>query len=268
MKIIVAELHSALGSRSTGARFLQKSVMQVAKAAMPSSFLSKLAWDAYQKADAFVANTAWEASLMRDMFGAEPDKVHVVPNGVEDVFFQSAAEKQQRPEGKFLVCTAVIHPRKRVVELARAAVQAKVPVWIVGKPYSESDPYYVQFLEVQKHHPDLIRYEGSISDRAQLAEIYKQARGFVLLSTQETLSLSSFEAAAAKCPLLLSDLPWARTAFGTDATYADGTMHPDILAPVLRSFYEKAPSIQTSFRPLTWPEVGELFKAVYVTVLN
>ena len=33
----------------------------------------------------------------------------------------------------------------------------------------------------------------------------------------ESLSLSALEAAACGCPVLLSDLPWARTVFGQSA---------------------------------------------------
>src|SRR5512140_560804 len=33
-------------------------------------------WDSYQLADACLANTGWEARLMRDVYGAPPEKVH------------------------------------------------------------------------------------------------------------------------------------------------------------------------------------------------
>jgi glycosyltransferase involved in cell wall biosynthesis len=242
--------------------------MRATQSLLPHTFWNKLAWDAYQKADAFVALTNWEACLMQNMFGAALAKVHVIPNGVEEIFFQSPTDGNQKPEAGHLVCTAAIHPRKRVLELARAAVLSKVPVWIIGKPYSESDPYYLQFLEVQKRNSGLIRYEGGVSDRALLAKIYRQARGFVLLSTMESLSLSALEAAASKCPLLLSDLPWARTTFGDDAVYATGSMRPESLAPVLHDFFEKAPSMKPVFKPLNWNEVAERLQALYQKLLG
>ena len=268
IKVVVAELLTGLGSRSTGARFAQKSLMRTSQTMLPQSFRSKLAWDAYQKADAFVALTEWEADLMHSMFDAAPEKIHVIPNGVEEIFFQSQADGGREPGNDYLVCTAAIHPRKRVLELAQAAAHAKVPVWIIGKPYSEADPYYLQFLEFQKRNPDFIRYEGGVSDRARLAKIYRQARGFVLLSTMESLSLSALEAAASKCPLLLSDLPWARTVFGAGAVYANSSQPPESLSPVLRDFFERAPSMKTSFKPLTWDDVADRFQALYVKLLS
>jgi len=268
MKVVVAELLTAQGSRSDGARFLQKSLMRFSKMVLPASFQDKLAWDAYQKADAFVALTTWEAFLMQSMFDADPAKIHVIPNGVEEIFFQPRPAENQKPESDYLVCTAAIHPRKRVLELAEAAALGKVPVWIIGRPYSESDSYYARFLEVQKKHSDLIRYEGGISDRKRLAEIYRRARGFVLLSTMESLSLSALEAAASKCPLLLSDLPWARSVFDAEAVYANDSLQPESLAPVLREFFENAPSKMTSFKPLTWDEVAGRFQSLYVKLLT
>jgi glycosyltransferase involved in cell wall biosynthesis len=268
IKVVVAELLTGMGSRSAGARLAQKSLMRTSQTMLPQSFQSKLAWDAYQKADAFVALTGWEADLMRSMFDAAPEKIHVIPNGVEEIFFQSSADENQKPEAGYLVCTAAIHPRKRVVELAQAAARSKVPVWIIGKPYSESDPYYLDFLKVQKANPDFVRYEGSISDRARLAKIYRQARGFVLLSTMESLSLSALEAAASKCPLLLTDLPWAKSVFGEDGVYANGSLPPENLSPILRDFFERAPSLKSSFKPLNWDEVAERFQALYVRLLS
>ncbi len=60
---------------------------------------------------------------MVDVFGALPEKTHVVPNGVEDVFLNS----QPAQRGPWLVCTATITERKRVLELAQAAVRAETP---------------------------------------------------------------------------------------------------------------------------------------------
>src|SRR6185369_15243352 len=110
--------------------------------------------------------------------------------------------------------TATITERKEVLKLAEAALSASVPIWIIGKPYSESDPYFQQFLALAKSNQEIVRYEGAISDRNRLARIYREACGFVLLSKWESLSLSALEAAACECPLLLSELPWAKSHFG------------------------------------------------------
>jgi glycosyltransferase involved in cell wall biosynthesis len=263
IRVVMAELLTGSGSRSPGQLRVQKMVSQTVKWLVPRSFTASFNWDSYQLADALVANTSVEAHLMTFLFGAPSVRVHVVSNGVGDEFLQSAAA----PRGPWLLCTATITERKRVLELAQAAVLAKTPVWIIGRAYADNDPYAGQFFAIARHHPDLVRYEGGINDRARLAGIYRQARGFVLLSTKETLSLSALEAAACECPLLLSDLPWARCTFGESAQYCAASQ-PTATAVRLREFYDQAPHIPPPPKPADWIQIGRDFKKVYETVLS
>jgi glycosyltransferase involved in cell wall biosynthesis len=262
-KVVIAELLTAAGSRSRGGLALQKMATTVLRKTLPAMFTARMAWDAYRLADACVANTAWEAHLMNYLFGAPGERVHVVPNGVEEVFLESAPAAR----GPWLVCAATITERKRALELAEAAVAAKTPLWIIGKPYSDSDPYARKFCALAKQQPQMLRYEGAVADRALLARVYREARGFVLLSAMETRSLSAEEAAACECPLLLSDLPWARSTFGENATYCP-VASTGRTAGFLRKFYDAAPSLPPPPKPVSWPEVGRRFKAVYERVLN
>ena len=265
IKVVVSELLTGLGSRSASARLAQKSLMHVARGVLPETFTSRLAWDVYRKADRFIALTSWEAHLMQAVFGASTEKIRVVPNGVEELFF---ATEPSVSRGDFLICTATIDPRKRILELAYAAVRARVPLWIIGKPYSESDSYYRSFLAFQKEHPDIIRYEGALADRSRLAQIYREARGFVLLSQRESLSLSALEAAASGCPLLLADLPWARSVFGPQASYLPLNSNPDRLGQGLRDFYDRAPSSSCHFKPETWVEIAQRLFSVYKEIIH
>lgn len=263
MKVVMLELLAGLGARSASARFAQKLFMTTAKTVLPTAFTARLAWDSYRFADACIALTPWEGYLMGKMFNAPPERVHVVPNGVEPEFPASAP----RERGRWLICTATITPLKRVVELAEAAALAKVPVWIIGKPYAESDPYAQSFFKTAHRHGEFVRFEGPIENRAQLASIYRAARGFVLLSTMETLSLSALEAAACECPLLLSDLPWARSVFKQHASYcpvADATR----IATALRQFYDAAPCLKPPPKPCAWTDVASQLKRIYESLLS
>lgn len=259
IRVVVAELLTAQGSRSRLEIEARRFFSRTLEAIMPGAFAERMGWETYRRADACVALTGWEAWLMQRMFAAPAERVHVVPNGVEDVFLHAPPA----PRGPWLVCTATITERKRVLELARAAAAAQTPVWIVGKPYAESDPYHRAFVEVARAHPQFVRYEGGIADRARMAAVYREARGFVLLSTMESLSLSALEAAACECPLLFSDLPWARTVFGDAARYCPVSKSTAVLAAVLRQFYDEAPSIPPAPKPLSWIAVAEQLRTLY-----
>lgn len=263
IRFVMGELLTGLGSRSQPARTVQFLLTRAAQLILPKEFTTRMGWDCYRNADACIANTEWERQLMINMFSAPPERVHQVPNGVEDHFFQS----KQRKRGPWLVCTATITERKRVLELARAAIIAGTPVWIIGKPYSAEDPYAHEFMTVARQNPHIVRYEGAIGDRSKLADIYREARGFVLLSTMETLSLSSQEAAACECPLLLSDLPWARCSFHKGVQFCR-IASPAATAQILRRFYDAAPSMPPPAKPLTWPQVGAKFAEIYRGICN
>jgi glycosyltransferase involved in cell wall biosynthesis len=267
IKVVMSELLTGLGSRSAAQRRLQKGLITLSQKLLPSSFTAKLAWKAYQKADAIVALTPWEKQLMVEMFDASPDQVHVIPNGVEEVFFQRTPNQELRTtRSNYLVCTATITERKRVLELAEAAMLAKTPVWVIGTPYSEQDPYYLRFLQTVKRSEGIIRYEGGISNRERLAETYRSSRGFVLMSTMESLSLSALEAAASGCPLLLSDLPWARSSFADKALYcSDSSLRG--MAQSLRNFYDSHhhPAPMT---PARWKDVATSLRELYQEIFR
>lgn len=263
-KVVIGELLTATGSRSRSELALQKNLTSVLRKILPATFATRMAWDSYRLADACIALTPWEAHLMNYLFGAPKERIHVVPNGVEEVFLNSAKVTR----GQWLVCTATITERKRVLELAEAAVRAQTPLWIIGKAYADSDPYAQKIFALAKQYPQIIRYEGAIADRARLAQIYREARGFVLLSSMESLSLSALEAAACECPLLLSDLPWARSTFGNTTNYCPLTDSVETTSRVLRKFYDAAPSLQSPPKPATWGEVARQLKEIYERLLS
>lgn len=266
IKVVMSELLTGLGSRSTLQRLFQKGLTTLSRKLLPSSFTAKLAWESYRKADAVVALTTWEKQLMVEMFNAPPDRVRVIPNGVEEVFFPSSTSHPPFPRSDHLICTATITERKNVLELAEAATLAKTPLWIIGTPYSESDPYYLRFLKTVKESNGLVRFEGGISDRQRMAAIYRSARGFVLLSTMESLSLSALEAAASGCPLLLSDLPWARSSFADHAHFCpDSSLRGMTIA--LREFYDMARHA-SPLTPARWKDVASSLRDLYREILG
>jgi hypothetical protein len=89
-----------------------------------------------------------------------------------------------------------------------------------------------------------------------------------MLSAMESLSLSALEAAACGCPLLLSDLPWARTVFGPSASYCPVTSSAGRTGEVLRGFYTAAPGLEPPPKPQTWLEVGEQLRRLYDSLLR
>jgi len=262
IKVVFTALHGSLGTRASWKRWTQKAVMRVAEACVPA-LLERLSWESYRLADACIVVTPWEGRLVHSMFNAPKEKIHVVPNGIEEAFLGGAAVAR----GPWLITTASILPVKRIVETAQAAVLAGIPYWVIGKPFAENDAYHQSFLDLCRMHPRALRYEGPVADRSRLAGIYREARGFALLSQWESLSISALEAAAGGCPLLLSDLPWAHSVFGDKAAYCPITS-ANRTALILRRFYDEAPRLQPPPKPKSWLEVAQQLKGIYETALK
>lgn len=259
IKLVVTHLMGGLGVRPAWQRWLQKGAIHTARRTLPAGAFARTGWGAWKTADAYIAITPWEAKLMTEIFQAPPDRVHVIPNGVGDFFFEQPPETRS----PWLVTTASILPVKRLVETAEAAVAAQTPYWIIGRPFSENDAYYQTFTALCRRHPKILRHDNLMRTQPELAQVYRQARGFVLVSRWETQSLSALEAAACECPLLLADLPWAHSTFGDAVKYCPVTNSTAIAANVLREFYDAAPNLPPPPKPATWTEVAQRLKAIY-----
>jgi glycosyltransferase involved in cell wall biosynthesis len=262
IKFVYAPLLSGVGKRPGWKLAIQRFGFAMLRQVVPWTLSSRLGWEAFEQADACIACTGWEAHLMSYIFAAPKERVHVLSNGVEDVFLQS----KPATRGQWLVCTATINEGKRVVEVAEAAALAQTPIWFIGKPYSQTDPYWKKFQETVQRHPKFVRYEGWV-DQATVVQAYREARGFVLLSAFESLSLAALEAAACECPLLLSDLKWATYTFGQHAQYCPITS-VERTAQELREFYDKAPNLKPPPRPKHWNEIGAQLKGIYEDLLR
>jgi glycosyltransferase involved in cell wall biosynthesis len=264
IRVVQSALIGGLGAKPRWRRSVQRVARGIVRKVSPPAICDSLGWDAFRIGDACLALTDWEAHLLKTMYNVEPSRLHVVPNGVEQVFFDSPPATR----GKWLVCTATIVELKQVLKLAQSAVAAKTPLWVIGKPFSATDPYAIEFERYARSNSSLVRYQGPIMDRAQLARVYREARGFVLLSKWESLSLSALEASACECRLLLSDLPWARTVFGSAASYCKIDASVATTSDCLKNFYESAPNLPLPPKPLTWLEVAENLKRVYEGLLK
>jgi glycosyltransferase involved in cell wall biosynthesis len=151
--------------------------------------------------------------------------------------------------------------------MCEAAIEASTPLWVIGKPYAD-DAYARRFISLVDQSGGLIRYEGAITQPSDLAPILKSAHGFVLLSTMETQSIAASAAAAAGCPLFLSDLPWARHSFEDRATYCPLSRDARKTATLLKQFYNEAPDSPAPPAPHTWDSIAKQLKGIYEETLT
>jgi len=261
IKTVVTQLHTGLGSRPQIFQRLQGLAIGLVKKFVPPVAV-RLGWDSFALADALITVTHYEADLIRSVFHAPANRVHVVRNGVDEVFLNSPS----LPRESWLICTAAITERKRVVELVQAATLAGIQLKVFGRPYSETDPYFLKFKHAVAQSGGLVEWGGEVTDRRQLALLYGRSRAFVLPSAMESQSLSALEAAACRCPVLVTDLPWARSTFGNSAQYLPNTLNP---LKIAKSIVNAVKDIRPNPRHVpvsSWSSVAHDLGKIYALV--
>jgi glycosyltransferase involved in cell wall biosynthesis len=112
----------------------------------------------YGELDAIVYVVPHEWNVVQRIYGLPPDKGFIVPHGLEPCALKALAACQ--PEGDYLASVGTICPRKNTVLLAECARKAKVPVVFIGKPFSDTDPYFLRFQELIDD--EYVRYVGYV----------------------------------------------------------------------------------------------------------
>jgi len=261
--VVFSDLLGGLGSRPLHLRLIQRWITRLTQRLLPPEFTIRMGWASYDLARRVIALTSWEKQLMKEQFGAADEKVAVVPNGVEKIFFKKRSDGRRQ---KHLIAAMTITEVKRPIELVQAAAIAKTKIRIIGAHYQKEALYFRRFQEEVRRAKPWVEYLGGTADREKLASELYLASGFVLLSSWESQSLSALEAAASGCPLLLSDLPWARSTFGKQASYSPVTT-PLRTAPFLRAFASGASGAPRFHGVLGWREVAQQLKKLYRDVM-
>jgi glycosyltransferase involved in cell wall biosynthesis len=155
--------------------------------------------------------------------GVEPDRIHVIYNGVDQRFHpaDSKSIKQVRTDFDlncpYLLFVGSLEPRKNLRVLLESwrlggfdgATLAVVGA--TGHPFSK-----FEFGSI----PEGVRLLGSVKDEV-LPVLYSGAAGFVYPSIYEGFGLPPLEAMACGCPVAVSDIPAHREVCGGIATYFD-----------------------------------------------
>lgn len=224
----------------------------------------KLGWEAYLKCSHNIVGLAAEKRVLQVVYRVPESRISIVPLGLGEAFLK--ADNKSR-EGQHLICTGTITERKCSVELATLARAAQVPVLFVGKPYSQSDPYWGRFKSLIDGQ--WVKYEAHVADEVKMVSLLQSARGFVLMSWYENWCLSAHEAAACGLPVLVPDQTWSRERFGDRARYFSSVGVGNDNIRVLRQFYKEAPQLSAPVEHhFSWREVACKLKDIYQKVLT
>jgi len=222
-----------------------------------------------RRADRVVCLTGAMRDELITAFGLQPDRVAVVPNGVDLVRFRPGAAPREPAE---LLFVGRLAPQKNVDALLEATAELRdaghrPTVRIVG---DGGERARLQAKAARLGLSNVV-FAGRQTP-AEIADAYARATVVVLPSTHEGMPLVLLEAMAAGAPVVASALSEIVEA-GGDAILTIDPADPHALASTLRRVLEDPPlrdrlseAGRTRARRYTWEAVATAVDRVYVEV--
>ena len=139
----------------------------------------------------------------------------VVPNGIDPGLF--CMNRNFPKEQDLVLCVARIEGRKNQLNLIKALRDTKFRLLIIGAAAPNQESYYRLCRESSASNIQFIEF----MPQQELVSYYQRAKIHILPSWFETTGLSSLEAAAMGCKIVITDKGDARAYFGSDAVYCD-----------------------------------------------
>jgi len=153
--------------------------------------------------DVFLPNSVSEMNRVAREFNLKNYKFEAIPNSIDQKIFNNSDINFNSKFVKYkdcIVCAARIEGRKSTLNLIRAINQTNYQLVLVGNE-SKNQKNYVDL--VHKEAGKNVVFLGSIPHE-ELKELYQVAKVHALVSWMETPGLSSLEAAAMGCNIVVT----------------------------------------------------------------
>lgn len=180
-----------------------------------------------------------QANYAIKILGIPRDKVFIIPNIVEDIFFENSLEyaSSNVTIQNYIICVGNICPRKNQLRLIKACQKIGVPLLLVGETLTGEAAYGQAVEEAMRGSPNMQWVRGLPANSPALAAAYHNSIAFALPSLNEQQPISALEAAAGSKPLLLADRDYAKQEFFSNAALVNPNSVSDI-TNILRKFLD------------------------------
>ncbi|MTI31881.1 glycosyltransferase family 4 protein [Xanthovirga aplysinae] len=193
----------------------------------------------------------------------ESQRYKIIPNAIRKELFGQAPPNYKK-EG--LLCVGRIESRKNQLNLIRAVKKTKYKLKLVGIPAPNHIEY---FNSCKREANEQIEFLGRISEEDLLKE-YQAAKVHILASWFETTGLSSLEAAAQGCQLVISRKGDTEEYFQGDAFYCEPDDVNSIAKAIEEAYKEPFNNCLRSriMKEYTWEITAKMTLEAYQQVLR
>jgi len=192
------------------------------------------------------------ARLKKNYTTGHPYKV--IPNAIDPSLFKRTPADAPRND-HLIICVGRIEGRKNQLNLIRALNGTKYELAIIGSPSANQTAYYQACRKVAGPNISFI----SNIPQETLIGYYSKAKVHVLPSWFETTGLSSLEAAAMGCNIVVTDKGDTREYFENYAYYCDPASPESIFSAVeAAAAADFNPALREKiFTQYTWSETAK-----------
>jgi glycosyltransferase involved in cell wall biosynthesis len=191
-----------------------------------------------------IAPTQASADALAGVAKANPDKIRVIPHGIDDRFREPLSRgeledfrQQQGLPQKFALFVGQIEPKKNLAQLVKAFFAARMncgflhKLLLVGKP-AWGFKQVARAIRTHKQAGNIF-FTGYLPDAA-LPALYRLADALLFPSIVEGFGLPALEAAACATPILISRDPALQEVTGDAALSIDANDLPKLRAGIER----------------------------------
>ena len=216
-----------------------------------------------EKTSIILANSQAERLSLQKTYSVERP-FFIVPNGINTDIFRLNGTLFK--DEYLVVCAARIEGLKNQLNLIKALNDSPYTLLIVGEAAPNQKNYYKRCKQIAA---DNIIFTGWLPQQ-QLVKLYKKAKVHVLPSWFETCGLSTLEAAAMGCNVVVTDKGYTREYFGDDAFYCDPSDPQSIRKAVEQaSKKESQKKLQTRvFNDYTWKRAANITLQAYKKIIS
>lgn len=167
-----------------------------------------------KKVNRLLPGSEKEYQRLKELYAIEKS-YSVVPNGIDPSLFEP--DEKVVKDNKLVLCAARIEGLKNQLNLIKALNDTQYTLILIGSPAPNQMKYYDECRRIASEN---IIFHDQVTQET-LSAYYKKAKVHVLPSWFETCGLSSLEAAAMGCNIVITDKGFAREYFGNDGFYCD-----------------------------------------------